>query len=369
MKNLDYLIEELIKEDKKLSDIEIPKLIEEKKELYRALRNIRNPKPISEEYLKIQDEYLTEEIKNKGIVDEKDISFNSDIISIWQGDITTLKVDCIVNAGNEYLLGCFIPNHSCIDNAIHSFAGIELRQECNDIMQGKTLDNGKVILTNGYNLPSKYVIHTCGPKINNNVTKKDEEDLKNCYLNTLELCKEKGIKTIAFPCISTGLYGFPQKLASKIAINTVLEYIKKYKCFDHIIFNVFKDTDYKLYSEWLNYVSDIFMIFHLNDEVYKIIKNGDKDIEMRVNDEKRRLLKIGDKILFINRDNEEEYIKTKIIDLKYYNNFLELIDNYEMKRVYLNNYTKEKLIEELNKFYTKEEQDKYGVVAINFIKE
>ncbi|MBQ6269149.1 MAG: macro domain-containing protein, partial [Bacteroidetes bacterium] len=159
MKKLDYLIGELLKEDNNLSNIEIPELLEEKKDLYRALRNIRNPKPISIEYLKIQDEYLQNEINEKGVIDEKTIPFEKDIISIWQGDITTLKCDVIVNACNEYLLGCFNPTHRCIDNTIHSFAGMQLREECNNIMHGKTLPNGEVVLTNAYNLPSKYIIH------------------------------------------------------------------------------------------------------------------------------------------------------------------------------------------------------------------
>ena len=249
MEELDYLISELIKEDNKLSNIKIPTSLEEKKELYRALRNIRTPKPISEEYLKIQDEYLHNEIKEKGITDEKDIPFNKDIISIWQGDITTLKCDAIVNACNEYLLGCFVPGHKCIDNAIHSFAGIQLREECNDIMKGKTLPNGEVVLTKGYNLPSKYVIQTVGPQVSGTPTEQDKNDLKNCYFNSLELCKEKRLKTIAFPCISTGLYGFPQDEASKIAINIIEEYLKDNKdVFEHIIFNVFKDEDLEIYN-------------------------------------------------------------------------------------------------------------------------
>ena len=253
MNNLDYLLNELIKEDNKLSNVEIPTSLEEKKELYRALRNIRNPKPISEEYLKVQDEYLQNEIREKGITDEKDILFNKDIISIWQGDITTLKCDVIVNACNEYLLGCFVPGHKCIDNAIHSFAGIQLREECNNIMKGKTLPNGEVVLTKGYNLPSKYIIQTVGPQVSGTPTKQDIDDLRNCYYNSLELCKEKELKTIAFPCISTGLYGFPQDEASKIAINTIEEYLKNNKdVFEHIIFNVFKDEDLKIYIKNLN---------------------------------------------------------------------------------------------------------------------
>ena len=251
MKNkLDYLIEELIKEDSNLSNIEIPTNIDEKKDLYRALRNIRNPEPISEEYLKIQDEYLKEEIKNKGIIDEKDIASDKDIISIWQGDITTLKCDVIVNACNEYLLGCFNPTHRCIDNTIHSFAGMQLREECNNIMKGKTLPNGDVVLTDAYNLPSKYIIQTVGPQVNGTPNEKDKDNLRKCYYNSLELCKEKRLKTIAFPCIATGLYGFPGEEASKIAISTVKEYLKvNPNAFNHIIFNVFKDEDLEVYKK------------------------------------------------------------------------------------------------------------------------
>ena len=224
--------------------------LNEKKELYRALRNIREPKPISQDYLKIQDEFLQEELKNKKIIDEKQIPFDKDVISIWKGDITTLKCDVIVNACNEYLLGCFIPGHKCIDNAIHSFAGMELREECNNIMKGKTLSNGKVVLTGAYNLPSRYIIQTVGPKISKILDKQDIEDLKNCYYNSLELAKKKNLKSIAFPCISTGIYGFPKDEASKIAIKTVIDYLKENKnAFDHIIFNVFKDDDLIIYKK------------------------------------------------------------------------------------------------------------------------
>ena len=248
--DIDYLIDELIKEDDRLANIVIPEDIYDKKDLYRALRNIRNPKPISYEYLKIQDKYLQEEIKNKGIVSEKDISFDKSIISIWKGDITTLECDVIVNACNSYLLGCFNPSHRCIDNEIHSFAGMQLREECNNIMKGNRLPNGEVVLTNAYNLPSRYIIQTVGPHVSGKVRDKDRIDLEKCYYNSLELLKEKGLKTIAFPCIATGLYGFPKEEACLIAINTVLKYLDNNKeVFDHIIFNVFSEEDYLLYKK------------------------------------------------------------------------------------------------------------------------
>ncbi len=253
IKELDYLIQELIDEDKALSKIKIPNNLEDKKALYRGLRNIRKPKKISSEYLKKQDKYLQEEIENKGIIDEEDISYDKGILSVWKGDITTLKCDAIVNACNEYLLGCFVPGHNCIDNAIHSFAGIQLREECNEIMKGKTLSNGEVILTKGYNLPSKYVIQTVGPAVRGRLKEQDVEDLKKCYYNALKLSQENGIKTIAFPCISTGLYGFPKEEACKIAIDTVTKYLNdNNNSFNHIIFNVFKDEDYLLYKNSIN---------------------------------------------------------------------------------------------------------------------
>lgn len=250
MKDLDYLIKVLLDEEEKFKSTKVPDSLEQKKRIYRTLRNIRMPRPISEEYLKVQDEYLKEEIKSKGIIDEKDIPFDKDIISVWKGDITTLKCDVIVNACNKYLLGCFTPGHNCIDNAIHSFAGMQLRNECNDIMKGKTLENGKVVLTGAYNLPSKKIIQTVGPQIMKNVTDKDREELKDCYINSLELAKENNLKTIAFPCISTGVYGFPKKEAALIAYNAVNDYLKENPgFFTHILFNVFTAEDESIYKE------------------------------------------------------------------------------------------------------------------------
>ena len=178
MDKLDYLISELLREDERFKGFNLPSSLSEKKDFYRAIRNIREPKPIGDEYLKIQNEYLQNEIKEKGITDEKDIAIDKEVISIWKGDITTLKCDAIVNACNEYLLGCFNPTHRCIDNEIHSFAGMQLREECNKIMNGGTLPNGEVVLTSAYNLPSKYIIHTVGPQVNGIPSIKDKKDLE-----------------------------------------------------------------------------------------------------------------------------------------------------------------------------------------------
>lgn len=256
MNHLDTLILELIEESPHLKNVEIPSSLEEKKELYRALRNIREPKKISKDYLRMQDEYLQEEIKRKGVITEKEIPKELDCISIWRGDITTLRIEAIVNACNEYLLGCFNPTHRCIDNEIHSFAGMQLREECNHIMKGNTLDNGEVVLTSAYNLPSTYIIHTVGPQIQGKIKEQNQNDLRNCYWNCLELCKKKKIRTIAFPCISTGLYGYPKKEACKVAIQTVLNFIRENpNTMKHIIFNVFKEEDYEIYKNYLKEVT------------------------------------------------------------------------------------------------------------------
>ena len=253
MEKLDFLIGYLIKENKNIDIKEIPQNICEQKRLYRSLCNIREPMPISKKYTKIENEFLKEENKRKGIVDVESINafnnYKETEICLWKGDITTLKVDAIVNAANSQGLGCFIPCHKCIDNAIHSASGVQLRLECNKIMQeiGK-LQTGKAFITNGYNLPSKYVIHTVGPIIYENVTEKEILELKNCYINSLELAKENNIKTIAFPCISTGEFRFPKDIASKTAIETIKEYNEtNEKYFEKIIFNVFSEEDYKIY--------------------------------------------------------------------------------------------------------------------------
>lgn len=234
MKKLDCLIEYLLKENTEVNIDKIPTAINDKKNLYRSLCNIREPKPISKEYLKIENEYLQEELKKKNITKVEDIKTientnkesnleNKDKICLWQGDITTLQIDSIVNSANSQGLGCFVPCHKCIDNQINTFAGISLRLECNEIMKEKDhfLHTGKVFITKGYNLPSKYIIHTVGPIIYNEVTKKDELQLANCYTNSLELAVSKGIRTIAFPCISTGEFRFPKMQACKLAILAV----------------------------------------------------------------------------------------------------------------------------------------------------
>lgn len=162
-----------------------------------------------------------------------------------------MKIDAIVNCANSQGLGCFVPCHKCIDNQINTFAGISLRLECNEIMKEKDyfLHTGKSFITKGYNLPSKYIIHTVGPIIYKDVTKKEELQLINCYKNSLELAINNGIRTIAIPCISTGEFRFPKTQACKLAIFAVENFVKEHKAnFDKIIFNVFGEEDYKIYE-------------------------------------------------------------------------------------------------------------------------
>lgn len=246
-----YLIRYLINENGYSQSI--PADIEKQKMLLRALFNIRMPMKTSDEFLRIQDEYLKEEIKERGLTDIEDLSQNDRDIYLWKGDITTLKVDAIVNAANSQALGCFLPNHSCIDNAIHTFAGIELRDECKQIMDERkaNLKVGEAIITKGYNLPSKYVIHTLGPTIYHSVKKEDEESLGKCYISSLELAKNHRLSSIAFCSISTGVFRFPNELAANIAISSVKRWkeIKEHRI--KVIFNVFKDLDYEIYDRLL----------------------------------------------------------------------------------------------------------------------
>ncbi len=250
MEKLDFLITYLLKErNEKLDLTELS--YEDKKRIFRSLCNLREPEKTTESFLRIQDMYLQEEIKEKGITENIEDSKMKDKIYLWKGDITTLKIDAIVNAANSQGLGCFIPCHKCIDNQINTYAGIELRLECNEVMKKRNyfLHTGEAFITKGYNLPAKYIIHTVGPIIEKNVTKDDEKALANCYINSLELAIKNNIKTIAFPCISTGEFRFPKVMASKIAITTVNKFLDKYSDkFEKIVFNVFGEEDYEIYE-------------------------------------------------------------------------------------------------------------------------
>ncbi len=258
MDDLDYILNSLIEEQPEYRQLIIPSEMVGKKQLMRSLMNLRPPVPISELFLKAQDKELQKQLHEKGIV-----SLNQALLSpidnrlkLWQGDITRLKADAIVNAANSQMLGCFMPLHSCIDNAIHSAAGIQLRLECNELMkeQDHPEPTGSAKLTKAYNLPSNFIIHTVGPIINTGtVTPEDEYHLASCYQSCLQLANENKLESIAFCCISTGEYRFPNQLAAEIAVRTVREYftLSPDTGIEEVVFNVYKDIDFSIYSKLL----------------------------------------------------------------------------------------------------------------------
>ena len=257
---LDYLVEEFKTDSVRYKDLTTPSDTEGKRQLLRSLMNIRMPGEMDESVLEIQDDYLQERIRENGIVELSDIPEIRNGISIWQGDITRLKVDAIVNAANSQMLGCFVPMHTCIDNCIHTFAGIQLRAECSRQMKKMRARYGRdyeqptavPMLTDAYNLPAKKVVHIVGPIVQDELTPELEEDLADCYTNTLELCAENNLRSVAFCCISTGVFHFPNKRAAEIAVHTVKEWLEAHPGkVDRVIFNVFKDEDRRYYESEL----------------------------------------------------------------------------------------------------------------------
>ena len=246
---LKYLIQFLLNERPEYSNISIPQEEQEQKKLLRSLMNIRPPKLISKEFIDIQDAYLIEELHKKKITSLAELSPVMNRIYLWKGDITTLQIDAIVNAGNSELLGCFVPCHGCIDNAIHSSAGVQLRLSCHKIMeeQGKEEPIGKAKITKAYNLPSQYILHTVGPIIHGKLTEDDCLQLASCYRSCLELADSYYLKSIAFCCISTGEFHFPNEIAGEIAIDTVIEYLYNNHSEIEVLFNVFQEKDFNIY--------------------------------------------------------------------------------------------------------------------------
>ena len=223
--------------------------------LLRSLMNVRPPMPVSEEFLQIQDAFLKEMTEGKGIVDADSLPpcAGDPRLVLWQGDITTLRCDAIVNAANSQMLGCFSPCHGCIDNIIHTMSGVQLRLACHEVMQKQRHEEptGQAKITPGFNLPAKYVLHTVGPIINDEVTPKAEALLASCYRSCLELAEQHNLQSIAFCCISTGVFSFPPDLAAEIAIRTVEEFLQKETGIRRVIFNVFKDSDLEIYQRLL----------------------------------------------------------------------------------------------------------------------
>ena len=248
-----FLIQSLLKENQEYRDMNIPAEPESQRQLLRGLMNIRMPRRIGADFLKMQDEYLQSETVAKGITDIADLTPIQQGLYIWQGDITTLKCDAIVNAANSGMTGCYIPNHRCIDNAIHTFAGVELRLACEEMMeqQGYPEPTGQAKITPAFNLPCRYVLHTVGPIISSRVTKEDKELLASCYRSCLELAAENGLESVAFCCISTGEFHFPNEQAAQIAVETVKQFMNRKISVKKVIFNVFKDLDKAIYEKLL----------------------------------------------------------------------------------------------------------------------
>lgn len=248
-----YLIRYLLDEQPRFREMEIPSDEIEQKQLLRSLFNIRQPASIGEEFVKVQDEYLQEEIRRKGITAITDLKPVRPGVYLWKGDITTLACDAIVNAANSGMTGCYQPCHNCIDNCIHTYAGIQLRSACAEIMerQGYKEPTGQAKMTPAYNLPCKYVLHTVGPIVQGPLSEQNEDQLGSCYRSCLKLAEDGGCKNIAFCCISTGVFGFPQDRAAEIAVQTVSEYMKKTANHLNVIFNVFKEADYEIYQKLL----------------------------------------------------------------------------------------------------------------------
>ena len=251
-KRLEWLCRYLLDENPRYRQMPLPGSLQERRDLFRALMNVRPPMPASEEFLRVQDEELQVQLAEKGVVEILRCAQN-DIVE-WQGDITRLKVDAIVNAANSQMLGCFVPLHRCIDNAIHSAAGVQLRLACAEMMHGTEEPTGSARMTPGFNLPTKYVIHTVGPIVTTSRPLRQQEvQLASCYSSCLDLADRHGLESIAFCCISTGEFRFPNDRACDIAVSTVRSWMASHpeSSVKTVIFNTFKDIDHELYQNAL----------------------------------------------------------------------------------------------------------------------
>ena len=248
-----YLIRSLLNENPAYRDWGMPQGANDQRLLLRGLMNVRPAQKTNAEFLKIQDEYLREATAQKGVTDVNDLSPMQPGLYLWQGDITTLKCDAIVNAANSGMTGCYVPNHRCIDNAIHTFAGVQLRLACEEIMQrqGHPEPAGQAKITSAFNLPCRYILHTVGPIVADAPTQRDCELLASCYRACLELAAENDLESIAFCCISTGEFHFPNEHAAKIALRTVKAFLHQPTSVKKVIFNVFKEIDKSIYARLL----------------------------------------------------------------------------------------------------------------------
>lgn len=248
-----FLIRKLLDEDRQYRGMDIPAGAQEQKRLLRSLMNVRAPMAADETFLAVQDDYLRRELDARGVVRLSDLRPLCGDLYLWQGDITRLQCGAIVNAANAGMTGCYIPCHACIDNCIHTYAGVQLRRDCAEIMaaQGSAEPTGRAKITRAYNLPCDYVLHTVGPIVNGRVTSEDERLLAACYRSCLELAAQHGVQSVAFCCISTGVFHFPNERAAEITVETVRRYKSETESKVKVIFNVFKDTDREIYERLL----------------------------------------------------------------------------------------------------------------------
>ena len=248
-----FLIDALLAERPSCRKQDVPNDAQRQKILLRALMNVRPPKPVSSEFLTVQDAYLRQALAEDGITRVEDLTPVDGDLYLWQGDMTRLACGAIVNAANSGMTGCYVPNHACIDNCIHTFAGVQLRLDCAELMarQGHEEPTGQAKITRAYNLPCDYVLHTVGPIVTGRVTPEDERLLASCYRACLELAEAHGVKSVAFCCLSTGVFHFPNDRAAQIAVRTVRQYKAETDSEMKVIFNVFKDLDRELYAQLL----------------------------------------------------------------------------------------------------------------------
>lgn len=249
----EFLIHYLLQERQEHTGVSLPTGEEKQRRLLRGLMNLRPPAPASPEFLRVQDAYFQERLKERGVTKLKALTPVQPGLYLWQGDITTLEVDAIVNAANSGMTGCYVPCHGCIDNAIHTYAGMQLRLECAEIMrkQGHEEETGHAKITGGYNLPCRYVLHTVGPIVSGTLTKEHEQQLASCYRSCLDLAAENNCESLAFCCISTGEFHFPNEKAAEIAVETVKQWQARHPQQLEVIFNVFKNSDREIYEQLL----------------------------------------------------------------------------------------------------------------------
>ena len=249
----EFLIHYLLQERQEHTGVSLPTGEEKQRRLLRGLMNQRPPAPVSGEFLQVQDAYFQERLKKRGVTKLEALTPVQPGLYLWQGDITTLEVDAIVNAANSGMTGCYVPCHGCIDNAIHTYAGVQLRLECAEIMrkQGHEEETGHAKITGGYNLPCRYVLHTVGPIVSGTLTKEHEQQLASCYRSCLDLAAENNCESLAFCCISTGEFHFPNEKAAEIAVETVKQWQARHPQQLEVIFNVFKNSDREIYEQLL----------------------------------------------------------------------------------------------------------------------